>query len=298
MPQGSHTQQVAEIMDLLRPDHTSPVGKDEPTPIHTKPGTLGQHVGQQQSQQFGQVFKSRFTGGRSDVVSVGFRTPGNDPYAAPYSTSAHWDHPDERPAAFLTVSRINDRHTLYRGGPDLDSVSQQDEHEWTARHNPNHQPTLFSSERGKPWTVEEMYAHPEATHAIPTMMGVAAQHTLSHSGVLPQASEDLSKHSSRLVHGLSSLGVIDAPRHVNHNNIDFSDGERNARTNVKWMQQERYRPSHDAEHDAEPSRELPASEVERAGNMFRSVVRGAKANLRRDEFDSGSSVHPGQGTLF
>lgn len=280
-------------MDLLSPDHTSPVGKEDPEVPTTKPGTLGQYVGQPQSQQFGQVLKSTSKHGDREIVNLGFRGPGADPHAAPFSSdwAGGLHGRDTRPAAFLTMHRDPDSYQNYQGGPDVDHPVQRYYSERDQGHGQSHlQGTLFRSDKAKPWIVDEMYSHPEATHAIPTLMGVAADHTLSRHGTLPQSSEDLSQHSTRVVHGLAKHGVIEAPKNEQRNYLDFTDGERNADTHTRWMQEDR------AWHISENSRELTTPEVKRGSDTFRGVLRNAKA-ARRSEFTAGTAHHPGQDVL-
>lgn len=69
---------------------------------------------------------------------------------------------------------------------------------------------------GTPWSVGSMYVSPGHEHIVPTLLGLAMEHSMRTSPAgtsrrMPEASRDLSKHSRRLVTKLVGYGVIDDP---------------------------------------------------------------------------------------
>lgn len=129
---------------------------------------------------------------------------GADPHEPSEHSSKNWDYEvafrasdkEGSPAAYVSTRYTPD---MYYG---------------TMRHHDsfNHdgQGVLFQAlpERHE---IDEAYSTKDARHHIPTLLGMAAQHSLQQRGRLPRASADLSVHSNQLVNKFADLGIIESP---------------------------------------------------------------------------------------
>lgn len=88
--------------------------------------------------------------------------------------------------------------------------------------------TLFDYEPG---TITDLYGHPHTPHTVGPALALAAQWHQRQGGErhvrqgFPQASDNLSKHSSPLVHKLADKGVIDRPQYESRNDITWHEGD-------------------------------------------------------------------------
>ena len=138
---------------------------------------------------------------------------------------------DDAPAAYVSSTYTPDKHQ-----PHPDSAI-----DWTYDH-PSMQGTLFKSEPGK-HEIDMAMATKDARHHIPTMLGMVAQHELKTRGKIPNASQDLSPHSTRMVQKAVDMGLVKNPVQeysedvFASNDINWTEGERAARwrsDDVRW----------------------------------------------------------------
>jgi hypothetical protein len=209
--------------------------------------------------QVGQQFYRQHIQGRSrEAADFGWRGAGANPQRAPFSAS-NWQS-DERGVASLSMSRRLDRHY---------AIEDPDAHTDYERVDGHQQGVLLDSEPATPWKIETLYSSKGSHSAVAQLLGMAGEHSLRTSGRLPKASNDLSVHSSRLVHGLSDKGIIEAPAGEMRNSLDFDDGRSNANSDVAHMERE-------VDRGIERTQVVSPEEAARGGRMLRQVLRGAK----------------------
>ena len=116
----------------------------------------------------------------------------------------------QKPAGYATMTRRKDQYT----------ASQTPE--------PDGQIPLFDVyKRATPWRVTNMAVRKGNEHLVGSLLGMSAEHSMKTTGALPEASSNLSKHSSRIVDRLSEKGIISSPA---SNQDDLNDiTKRNAR---------------------------------------------------------------------
>jgi hypothetical protein len=282
---GSDDDVLRDLQSALAPTwaHRSSWQHTPPAATPDKPDFTD--VGQPKSTQFGTAYKSHSKYGTSESVEVGWRGPGPDPSRAPYRNMDHWEQEDvdTRPHAWLSMTRHADR---YYGEHDQRDATY--DYDYNSPHG-QQQGTLFNAEEASPWKVNEMYASKEGAHMAPTLAAMAAEHSLKTSGKMPKASNDLSRYSTRLVHKLSDLGVIDAPKNEHRNNIDFAGGARNAAANVGDMVSRSQRKAvSDGIGD-----EVSQQALESASHMLRGVLRGARQQRNATEKWTGETLTGG-----
>ena len=270
----AHETTQRQIAELLEPDfrsrtqsNSSPRRTEQPEPPKPagKPDFTG--VGQFSGDKHGTVYKrtriDRHYG--SQNVSIGWRGAGADPSKVPFRVmDDHYvqESYDERPSGYLGMSRELDSHWAH-----ADADARDD---YEVREDGHHQGVLMNSRKATPWKINEMYVSKEGTHIVPTLLGMAGEHSLRTTSRLPEASNDLSQHSSRMVHRLADKGVIEAPKNEHRNSIDFDEGHSSARSNVEHLIG-RVRSQRD------DTIEVPASDVERGGRLYRQIFRGQHA---------------------
>lgn len=147
---------------------------------------------------------------------------------------------------------------------------------------------LFEVNRhASPWKVDYMAAttgeHNDARYTVPTLLGLAAQHSLNTTGRVPQADSSLSKHSKKIVDKLVSRGLVDNPFHKrfdewddgewHDNEIDYNQGNEMAYGNRIKLGD----PHKEYRHNADYAQKIRSSQVESALGLVRSAV-----NLRYD----------------
>lgn len=188
---------------------------------------------------------------------------GADPFEpsdAKYS-SRTWDYEvgfrasnqDDAPAAYVS--------TVYRP----DEYDLHDPRVWEGGHNYRHPDGQFSLFAASPeqHEIDEAYSTKDARHHIPTLLGMAAQHSLTNRGHLPRASADLSPQSTRLVQKAVGMGLIKNPgsgtRVEPKNEINWDSGSHSA----QWR-------SRDVQYDGA---EVPFDRVNKSRQFVRDVLR-------------------------
>lgn len=84
------------------------------------------------------------------------------------------------------------------------------------------QGTLFGYEHERP-VVNWMNANQGYQHYAASLLGVAAQESMSRFGEYPVSDADLSDHSSRMVGRLARAGAVQYPEEEHRNDMDFPD---------------------------------------------------------------------------
>jgi hypothetical protein len=183
----------------------------------------------------------------------------------------------------IHLGAVHDNHWLhpgaYLGGG---SVSAHRMYEASAfSRTGDQQGTLFRSSAATPWTVDLMAVRNGHEHLVPALLGLAAEHSLRRSGRLPQATNDLSSHSNRLVDKLTGRGLVDDPREVG--NFEPNHITRGVIAQ-SMIDNEGVEEQHRRDHL------YSDADVQRASNVTRALLRATRPPKARPE--------PEQGTLF
>lgn len=209
----------------------------------------------------GEFYKEDRRGYSSNHVSFGWRTAQPDISKVPYHPSVGgMDLGNPPEAAHVTMQRRMDKHYAVDADVNYHSDERPDGH---------HQGFMIESEKAKPWKIDGMYATKGGRHMANVLLGLAAEHSLSTTGRLPRASNDLSAHSTRVVHGLADKGIIKAPKKEHRNDIDWDHGARSARFAV----------NDDARAvlaGYEGNTRMSTEDGMRGGRVMRQILKGAK----------------------
>lgn len=174
-------------------------------------------------------------------------------------------------AAFVSVSHPNTRVDLRH-----DWDGDWNDHHWT---EPNGQMYL-SEVHHYPAVVDGLAATAGARHAVPTLLGLAANHSLRTRGKLPEPDADLSSDSAHLVSKLVARGVVDPPK-TNPSLEPQNDlGVKGTGQHVaerSWFRNNMY--------VADMGDRVPDTEVHQASKFIRSALR--KPQSRSQNFEQG-----------
>lgn len=127
-----------------------------------------------------------------------------------------FSYEDGNEGAFVYTQRANDaHHIMYGGGFEFDPETKQGH--------------LFSTYRATDPYVHTLMATKGARHAVPALLGMAAEKSLRRYGKLPGVSDSLSPYSSKIVDRLADKGLVEKPSyvHINDYNFDNSQGDVN-----------------------------------------------------------------------
>lgn len=176
----------------------------------------------------------------------------------------------------------HDTHWLHAGTGSTTGNGRQmyDRSAYSTPHG-GEQGTLFRSNPVTPWTVDLMAVRNGHEHLVPALLGLAAEHSLRRSGRLPQATNDLSSHSNRLVDKLTGRGLVDDPREVG--NFEPNHITRGVIAQ-SMIDNEGVEEQHRRDHL------YSDADVQRASNVTRALLRATRPPKARPE--------PEQGTLF
>ena len=140
---------------------------------------------------------------------------------------------------------------------------------------------MFQTEYHPP-KVTEIGVDPGMEHVVPRLLGLAARDSLRHYGRLPEADNDLSRHSLPVVSKLAAKGVISAPEGITLNGI-----VKGGRNTEEWI----------GDHVATNlyhGMDVPAAHVDEGSHLMRSVLRGRRstpqAEGRQMEFSLGQGT--------
>ena len=156
------------------------------------------------------------------------------------------------------------------------------EDERTFRHFENGpQGQLFHSTVGKPMTVTHLAVSQGYEHVLPTLLGLAAEHSLRTTGKLPEADPDLSRYSGRMVEHLAAKGLVTDPRNEVEkgmpNRIDKQSGQAMI---DDW--------DIDGPPDESQTERLRYRDTSRAANFTRGLLRGARPKTPAPTGEQGS----------
>lgn len=158
------------------------------------------------------------------TIPQGAETPWRiqDPLYTEYRVTAAESHfPDSAPGARLRVLKPRTEYVHNTAVVDSRPYSQDvhgDRVRTQASDGPGGQRSLFDVEHHHPY-VDLMATHPDYRAHIPTMLGVAEIETRARYGEGLRSSNDLSVHSSQLVHRLAQAGATKAPSDEMRNKI-------------------------------------------------------------------------------
>lgn len=100
-------------------------------------------------------------------------------------------------AAIIEMSRDLESHNVPH--PD---VELEDRHR---------QGLLYDSVPATPWKVHGLFAHEDMGHHVPALLGLAATHSKRTTGSAPEATNDLSVHSKKVVDRLVKAKLLKNP---------------------------------------------------------------------------------------
>lgn len=117
-------------------------------------------------------------------------------------------------SGYLSMMRSVDRYI-----PGFDKMPLDEQIAYLSALREGRMPTSASQQdpwgglaKAEPWVIELLASEEGQSRTLMSMLGRAAGHSLKTTGQLPQASEDLSVHSGRMVKNLAELGIIRDPR--------------------------------------------------------------------------------------
>lgn len=161
---------------------------------------------------------------------------------------------DGRAVGFVHSARAIDRHYVPTAPWARDEMFDDDG-----------QGRLFGSLPAEPWTVKELYVRPGHEHVVPTLLGLAALHSLRTSGAAPKPSNNLSVHSERMVRHLADRGLVQMPDRIARNRIDKPDADQQVDDNYFTTDDTTW-----------PQRTIPQEEVDQASRAVRAALRPAR----------------------
>ena len=134
----------------------------------------------------------------------------------------------EGPAAYVSSIYEKDKYGYYDNADRDEGIDV--ENDGTGQRE------LFWSIPGK-HEVDIAFSTKDARHQVPTLLGMAGQHSLKRLGKLPGATSDLSKHSSKLVQKFTDMDVL-KPKNSQMplNSIDWESGASDAEWQSKEVQ--------------------------------------------------------------
>lgn len=149
-----------------------------------------------------------------------------DPLYTEYRvTASESNFPDSAPGARLRVLKPRTVYVNNTAVVDSRPYSQDvrgDRVRTQSSDGPGGQRSLFDVEHHHPY-VDLMATHPDYRAHIPTMLGVAELETRARYGEGLRSSNDLSTHSSQLVHRLAQAGATKAPSDEMRNKISANN---------------------------------------------------------------------------
>lgn len=147
---------------------------------------------------------------------------------------------------------------------------------------PNEQMGMFNVGRSRGPEISHLYATPGYEHLVPAVLGQAWKESKTRWGVSPEASPDLSAHSTKVVKAAVRMGLVNPPKH------NPSISQTNTHT---------YSESKDMVHDAH-SFNLGGEpfDLGEASNAVREQIRQTRGVPTSRPPLSGQQFH--QGTLF
>jgi len=172
-------------------------------------------------------------------------------YEAAFRGTPRWEE-HEQPYAYVSSTYTPDRYESY----DPDDRDRN----FDVADIRTGQKALFYAEPEQ-HEIDMAFATKSARHQVPTLLGMAAQHSLNRRGQVPRATNDLSEHSSKLVRKFSDLGVVKPPRQdFPLNSITWDKGDT---LNAKWYAQE----------VQESGEEVPFGRVDKSRQFTRGLLR-------------------------
>ena len=162
------------------------------------------------------------------TFSQGPETPWKieDPLYTEYRVTAAESHfPDSAPGARVRALKPRTEYINNTAVVDSRPYSQDlhgDRVRTQTSDGPGGQRSLFDIEHHHPY-VDLMATHPDYRAHVPTMLGVAEIETRARYGEGLRSSNDLSVHSSQLVHRLAQAGATKPPSDEMRNKITASN---------------------------------------------------------------------------
>ena len=168
------------------------------------------------------------------------------------------DADDPTKAAFVSMNRNLDIHANYGIHDDYGA-------EWEKDHG---QGRLFGSQQATGWQVDGLFAHEDMRHTVPSLLGLAAIHSLKTTKKVPDATSDLSNASKRVVDRLVEAKLLRDP--LKGKRRDF---EPNDTTSAEggWLANAMQMGTYIGDVA------LPTSDSDHASNAVRSALRASTA---------------------
>jgi hypothetical protein len=139
---------------------------------------------------------------------------------------------------------------------------------------PSHQASTGQMFVHQPARIHGLFAHPEMSTSVPTLLGLAAGRSLRDTGTLPVPDSSLSEHSSKIVQTLRKKG-LPIPKNEENPQAQPTNTIRKDRftlseADITWTDL----------HDNYP-RPLGKEEVSQGGKTFRALLSG---NVNKQQF--------------